>query len=238
MQKKNNCLLILFLLCSSFVFSQNFKRTTEFGPLLGRSYYLGEINPKTHYGNGVGSFTYGGVFRYNLNKRYSLKASLVRSTLQAEDQTSEFPFNQARNASFETRMTEFAGNIEFNFLPYKTGDKQHFFSPYLFVGLSIAWFNPTTKINDVEIESEESNKSRAIAVPFGPGIKLSLSNRLSLSFEWGFRKTGNDRIDGLPNREAEIFELGKEYDNDWFVVSGFMLTYRLTKIGPCPVYHF
>jgi len=36
----------------------------------------------------------------------------------------------------------------------------------------------------------------------------------------------------------DVFESGKTYDNDWFVVSGFMLTYKITREGPCPVYNF
>ena len=123
---------LFFILISTLLgFSQ---KTAELGVFIGRSYYLGELNPRTHWGNGVGSFTYGGVFRYNLNERYTLKSSIIRTTLSARDEWESFHFNTQRLASFENTITEFAGEIEFNFLPYKMGDKRHFFSPYLFVG--------------------------------------------------------------------------------------------------------
>ena len=51
-------------------------------------------------------------------------------------------------------------------------------------------------------------------------------------------KSGYDLIDGLENRVEDVFESGKSYDNDWFVVSGFLLTYKITDEGPCPVYNF
>lgn len=169
MLKKSVLLTLLFFaLGSTIIFAQ---KTTEFGLFLGRSYYNGEINPTTHWGNGVGSFTYGGAFRYNLNKRYSLKATLVQTKLSAEDELADIQFNTFRKASFETKLTEFAGTIEFNFLPYQTGDKKHFFSPYLFVGFSIYKYKPSVSIEGPLSSKEDlSDGGTKLAMPFGPGI--------------------------------------------------------------------
>lgn len=235
MKFKASLILILILFGNS-VFAQ---RTTEFGILLGRAYYLGELNPKTHWGDNVGSFAYGAVFRYNLNPRYSLKASFLRSKVSAEDQVTEFTFNnQFRKASFESTINDFSGQIEFNFMPYETGNRKAFFSPYVFLGISAYNANTSTNFEGSVQPNEEINDGIQWAFPFGPGFKLSLGQKVSLGFEWGFRKTPNDFIDGNPNRFSELFEFGKEYDKDWYVMSGFMLTYRLTRIGSCPVYNF
>ncbi|MEQ8623464.1 MAG: DUF6089 family protein [Vicingaceae bacterium] len=231
-------LFFLFITLVSFFTAQAQRKTAELGIFIGRSYYLGELNPKTHVGNGVGGFTYGGIFRYNLNKRYTLKATLVRTKIGAADEKVDFEFNQARNASFETIITEFASTIEFNFLPYKTGDKDHFFTPYLFVGFSIYKAAPNNvTIGGAQFNGSEAESKTGLALPFGPGMKLSLGNKWGLAMEWGFRKTSYDAIDGIPNRTAEVFELGKEYDNDWFVVTGFTLTFQITDEGACPVYY-
>jgi opacity protein-like surface antigen len=227
-----------FLLVTFLTLNLKAQKTTEFGILLGRSYYLGEINPTTHYGDGVGSFTYGATFRYNLNKRYSLKATLAKTTLQAEDRFSDLEFNQARMAKFENNLTDFATTIEFNFLPFSLDSRQDFFSPYLFVGLNLYRSKPSTTINEVEVNQGEIEAVTKMAYLFGPGLKLSVGRKLHLSFEWGFRKTSDDAIDGLPNRMNEVYELGKNYDNDWYVMSNFMLTYKLTDLGPCPAYNF
>jgi hypothetical protein len=98
---------LFFLLATYFhVVSQ---KTADIGVFLGRSYYMGELNPRTHWGDGVGSFTIGGIFRYNLNERYSLKGSIVRATLSANDKFETFEFNRQRSASFENTITEFSG---------------------------------------------------------------------------------------------------------------------------------
>ena len=76
-------LLPIFLLISSFYSTAvHGQKTAELGVMLGRSYYLGEVNPKTHWGNGVGSFSYGALLRYNLNERYSLKLGLAPASIR------------------------------------------------------------------------------------------------------------------------------------------------------------
>lgn len=227
--------IIFFLLIPCIAFSQ---KTLDGGLFVGRSYYIGELNPITHVGNEVGSITYGGALRYNLNKRYSLKAALIYTNLSASDESVELEFSQFRDATFESNLLEFASSIEFNFVPFEQGSKKNFFTPYLFVGLSVYRYDPTTTVNGIQVSGSESSGGTKLAMPFGPGFKLSMGKKLGLSFEWGFRKTSNDEIDGLPNRLEETLEYGKNYDNDWYVVSGFMLTYRLTKINPCPYYGF
>ncbi len=231
--------LLFFLISFSILSVSVGQKTSEFGLLLGRSYYLGELNPNNHLGNDIGSFMWGGVFRFNLNQRYSLKASVLKTSLKAEDELTSFEFNQNfRKASFESKLTEFSGQIEFNFLPYETGNKDFFFSPYFFIGISAYKYAPKVALEGAATPLTETDGGTKISYPFGPGFKLSLGKKVSLAFEWGFRKTSNDFIDGIPNRFDELYEFGKNYDNDWYVISGFMLTYRLTKIGSCPVYHF
>lgn len=230
-----NRLILLFtasFFCISPLFSQ--PKTAELGILLGRSYYLGEINPRTHWGKGVGSFAYGGLFRYNLNDRYSLKLGLSRTELSAEDVEQEYLFNRARKAEFNTKLTDLAATIEFNFLPYKLGDREKPFSPYLFTGFAYYWYNPATSIDGRDVVTEEAENGRGLAFVFGPGLKLNLSRKIGLNFEWGFRKTFIDELDGLPNFTNEIIEQGKEYNNDWYVISGFILTFKITDEGPCP----
>lgn len=231
---------ISILLLFGFLFIQSAmgQKTAELGLMLGRSYYLGEVNPKTHWGNGVGSFSYGALLRYNLNERYSLKLGLNRAKLEGVDVNSDLLFNRARKTEFNTKLTEITANIEFNFLPYKLGDRDKPFSPYLFTGFSYYWYNPETTINGSDVVTSEVNTDEGIAFAFGPGIKLNLGRKMSFNFEWGFRKTFTDYLDGLPNVSNDIFEQGKDYNNDWYAIMGFMLTYKITDEGPCPAMNF
>ena len=234
--------LLSILLFSTFVLLAQKKapKTWEVGVFLGRSYYLGELNPKTHMGNGVGSFAFGGLVKYNLNRRYSLRAGVNFGNLNADDGNVDLPFNQFRKASFDASIVEGHALLEFNFLPYELGNPQFRFSPYLFVGPSfysyeVNFHQESLSEGDLNRESQitEEESNIELAIPFGLGFKLNLTKRIGLSFEWGFRKA-NDRVDGLPNLLNEKFENGKDYDKDWYSFSGFLLTYKISKTGPCP----
>ena len=106
------------------------------------------------------------------------------------------------------------------------------------MGISYFNFDNSIQVNVFSPQPIDESGGGNLAMPFGPGFKLNVFRKMSLAFEWGFRRTGTDLIDGLENRLNEDFETGKTYDNDWYVVSGFMLTYKLTRVGPCPVYNF
>lgn len=237
MLKKAGIYALLFFLTSFTGLAQKY---AEFGVLVGRSYYLGEVNPKTHVGNDVGSLNLGAILRYNLNERYALRATYTRTKLNAKDENAEYLFNNTqRLASFETKLNEFAAGIEFNFLPYKTGSKNKRFTPYLFIGLSYYDYKPqATSIQFPDELIIDESGGDGLAYLFGPGIKFSLNRKFALGLEWGFRKTSNDKLDGIENRIDEVIETGKPYDNDWFVHSGFTLTYKITNDGPCPAYNF
>lgn len=206
---------------------------------MGRSYYSGELNPKNHVGNGVGNIAFGALVRYNINRRYSLRAGLNFGGLNAEDENVDLPFNQYRMAAFESRFTEANVLLEFNFMPYELGEPTYPFSPYLYVGPGIFFNNVDfhqeglTEQNNETDEDEENSSNARIVFPFGFGFKLNLGKQFGLGLEWGFRK-GNDEIDGLPNHLENGFQNGKSYNKDWYSVAGLTLTYRITKKGPCP----
>ena len=212
-------------------------KTWEVGIFLGRSYYSGELNPRTHIGNGIGNFAFGALGRYNLNRRYSLRGGVNFGGLNAEDENVDLPFNQFRMARFESRFTEAHILLEFNFMPYELGEKKFPFSPYLYVGPGILFNNVDfyqESVASIKKEKDQENSSSTrLTLPFGFGFKLNLGERFGLSAEWGFRKAG-DKIDGLPNELENKYQNGKSYNKDWYSVAGIILTYRLSKKPICP----
>lgn len=224
--------ILIFTCCT--LFSQ---KIPELGFFVGKGNYNGELNPTNQFSNESGSIALGGIFRYNLNPRYALKGSALFTEIKGNDAIADLDFGQMRKASFESNLLELSGQIEFNFMEYEIGDHSRAFSPFIFVGLSAFRYNPTT-IQDEEVirSSSDEDNTWAFALPFGVGLKVNLLKRLGLSAEWGFRKTGKDDLDGLPNTNLErlLYENGKDYDNDWYSVIGVSLNYRLTKKNSCP----
>jgi hypothetical protein len=215
-------LLSLFLLMFP-VWEISAQKYFDAGVLGGVSYYLGEINPSRQFYDV--SPAYGVFFRYNINNREAFRLTLTHMGLRANDADFQNAYQQLRNASFHASFTEISSTFEFHFLPYVTNKKNSGFSPYLFVGMGYLTFINSTY-----------NKGNNFSVPFGMGVKYTISKTIGTGFEWGMRKYFDDTIDGITNPG------GKEMkpfinNNDWYSFAGFFISFRLhDNSGDCPVY--
>lgn len=231
---KKAIVLMIAILTTTISFSQI--TNWEVGLMLGGSNYVGDINSLFKENNKSSElnqfescfdfynihFMGGIVARYNLNPRWTLRGNLLFSKLSGDDKH----FNNDRNLSFHSTISELSGLCEFNFLDYRTGSRQHRFTPYIFAGLSFFHFNPKTEIIDPltqeqttvnlhELNTEgqgmtarESNYSLwQIAVPFGLGFRVSLSNYICIGAEWGFRKTFTDYLDDISTTYVDRTQL-------------------------------
>lgn len=238
---KKTILLIFMTIISTTVFCQ--LTNWEVGIMGGASNYVGDINSMFNEGKNSSewnqfesSFTFynihfmGGLTaRYNFNPRWVLRGNILFSKLSGDDAH----FNNDRNLSFHSSITEFSTVCEFNFLDYRTGTKQHRFTPYIFGGLALFHFNPKTEIIDpieqreVTVNLHELNTEGEgmngkgnnyhlwqLAIPFGLGVKFSLSQYICIGAQWGFRKTFTDYIDDISttyvDRNALISYAGEQ----------------------------
>ncbi|MBQ9255182.1 MAG: outer membrane beta-barrel protein [Bacteroidales bacterium] len=209
----------------------------EIGILGGVANYVGDINSLFRGGlddskewnqfessfNMYNAHFLGGVLvRYNFNPRWTLKGTASFSKLSGDDAH----FNNKRNLSFHSAIQELALTAEFNFMDYRTGTRQHRFTPYIFGGLAVFHFNPkadiidpitqeqvTVSLHDLNTEGQglikdRKNYSRVqISIPFGVGVKFSLSSYTCIGLEWGFRKTFTDYIDDISTTYIDRNEL-------------------------------
>jgi len=200
--------------------AQDFYRS-EVGVFLGGSYYLGDLNPSKHFLKT--KFAGGIVYRYNFTPRWALKVNALMGGLEASDAVSKA--NIDRNLSFKSYIFDFSAQVEFNFLQYVTGDKNHFISPYIFVGASLFNFSPKAEYDGkwYELQSlgtegqgttiPDTKKPYAlttVAIPFGIGLKISPHKLISLGLEYGIRKTFTDYIDDVSSTYADPVVLAAE----------------------------
>ncbi|MCE3296575.1 MAG: hypothetical protein K0R65_2289 [Crocinitomicaceae bacterium] len=198
------------LTCSvSFSQRQNARSKSELGAFVGGAYYIGDLNELNHFQNT--NLAYGGIFRFNVHSRMSLRANFSYGNLEASDQDATNPVMANRNLSFKTDFYEFGAGVEFNYLPYQTGHSRHRISPYVFVELGLFRINPKTEYNGEWYElqplgtegqgtdlSKEGFYSRTqLCVPAGLGLKVSIARNLAINIEFGVRKTFTDYIDDV-----------------------------------------
>lgn len=227
-------ILVLLLFNSLFLQGQ----IHEFGFFAGGSYYMGELNPSIPF---LQTQPAGGlIYRRNLNKRYSLKTSLLLGRVSASDANYSGNFNDFRAISFSSYVFEFSEQVEFNFFPYRTGKKEYPMSPYVFIGVGVFAVNPhleyhsDNSFNDINDPSQTNTKG--ISVPFGLGIKSNLIGNMGFSIEWGMRKTLSDRIDGLADNYENKFQKSYSETEDWYSFVGLILNYKFnSKAKTCSI---
>lgn len=229
----------------------------------GATNYQGDLQDKrytfdqAHAAGGIG-------INYDLNAQLSVRAALTAGKLSADD---KYGRNSIRNLNFTSNLTEAQLGLQYNFMPLA----DHALTPYVFASLAMFRFNPYT--NDTSgtkyylrelstegqgfIEGKKYYNLTALAIPFGGGLKLSLSDNINVGLELGFRKLFTDYVDDVStkyvdrteligNRSAKAAELayrGDELKNgnpypvagnlrgsdkkDWYYFTALTLSFRL-----------
>lgn len=214
---------MLVIICSIFfIYVGHAQRKADIGVFAGTAYYLGDINPSRQFYSP--SFAVGGLYRYNLNPRYSIRGSMYYAGLKADDLDFDNLFQQQRGSDFNANVLDATLQFEFNFLPYSTVGKQWDYTPYLSGGVGFAFINSSSAFT-YEFE-----------FPFGIGCKINLAKRLSAGIEWGFRKTFYDYIDGLENI-SDPESRGLFHNYDWYSIAGVFINYKIFDYREdCPAY--
>lgn len=191
----------------------------QLGLYLGTSFYQGDLNESRIFTNVHPAI--GGLLKINITKRYALKMGLIYNQLSG----SGYPFNQDTVYSYRTfsgSYINFGGQFEINMFPYLPHSTKDRTAPYIFGGLGYT--------------AALSGGPSFVHIPFGVGIKHNLTKRLSVDVEWSFRKTFNDKIDGVENFNNP-YQGSLTFNNDWYYLFGLVFTYKFFNIAEdCPVY--
>lgn len=218
-------------------------RQSEIGVFGGGSYYIGDLNPRTHLiytKPAVGLF-----YRMALNYRAAFRFGFNYGSVYASDASSKEPNQLERNLSFRSNIYDLHALAEFNFVEYRIGSNKHIFTMFVFAGLGAYYFNPQSNlgngyVNLDELNTEGQSKSYSkiqMNLPFGTGIKWNVHDWIGLGFEWGPRKLFTDYLDDVSN----VFPVsgamrGNPRSKDWYFFYGFTLQVRFAKksAAACP----
>ncbi len=226
-QNKNRILaisLLSFLFFTSSITAQVVS-STEIGIMAGSSYYLGDINKK-HFDYMMPA---GGiVVRKNIDRRIVVKGELLLGYVRGDDsRNAKDTANFNRNLHFRSPIYEVSGQVEFNFLPYETGNSLYPFTPFIFAGVSLFRFNPQAEANSGEwvalqplgtegqgTTSFSERKKYALtqfSIPMGGGFKIAVNKTFNIILEYGIRKTFTDYLDDVsttyPGQNLRNFDM-------------------------------
>lgn len=198
----------------------------EIGGSAGLNFYMGTTN-RIKLFDKVGP-ALGGIFRYNMDLRWSVKTNLFFGQISGDTSSSKNVFPKGQEQSFKRKFADAGAQIEMNLFNYSDqfqylGTKK--FTPYVLIGLGFTYATGEKQFFDINM-------------PLGIGLKYKLKERLNLNFEFSFRKLFSDSFDVT---KKNGFQLNDPYgvgsnlfkNNDWYSLSLFSLTWNFGA-RPCP----
>lgn len=187
------------LLLWAFIPLAGHAQKVEFGAGGGPTFYKGDLQPRFRPLNpGIGGNL---ILRYNLDKVISAKLQVMYGLVHGEDRHSGDPFLKERDFSFRNTLLDYALQVEYNFLNFRThdGHYEHDWTPYLFAGYGRS--HTLKKVISAGTNTFSYSNGSTGIVPFGIGLKKMLGPRLNLSAEFSTRAFLNKKkgslFDGL-----------------------------------------
>ena len=220
---------LFFLLVTLLSISAN-AQINELGIFAGGSNYIGDIGPTNYIAPQDPAI--GIIYKWNRSPRHSWRASFSYAKISSDDADSEISGRQQRGLSFTNTVKELSAGMEFSFFEFNLHEHDFKVTPYVYGGLSYFWFDDKYFVNGITVHDNTKEQAR-LAIPMVVGIKAHITRDLILGAEVGLRYTFSDNLDGSnPEKDNEVYSFANRDSKDWYVFSGFTLTYTFTD-KPC-----
>ena len=226
---------LIILIISILSINLNYAQIHEIGGFAGGSNLIGDVGSTNYIAPNAPAL--GLLYKWNRSKRHSWRASIIYSDLKAYDSKSDDPRRQERDYSFDSNLLEISAGLEFTFMDFDLHTGEKIFTPYLYSGISAAHHDNYYFLNGNQTPESNSGLSVgswAFGIPMALGFKASFIENFVVAIEIGARYTFSDSIDGsLPKSPAnQQYIFGNVNNYDWYVFSGFTLTYTFGE-KPC-----
>lgn len=181
----------------------------EYGVTFGASHYFGDLNTRSALNRP--NLALGLFFRKQFGNYIGLRVAGRYTQLAYSDKYSNNLYQKTRNLNFNTDIYEFAVQGDFNFFKFISKSEDARFTPYVTLGVGFFAYDPYvidqgkkvylrplgTEGQSIGYQGRSEYSSMALCIPFGIGVKYSLSDRMNLSFEVSQRFTSTDYIDDV-----------------------------------------
>ena len=185
----------------------------------GLSAYSGELVDKPFPGHKQTKKAFGLSLNYEISDHLRLSGRMTFAKVGGADSLGKSASLKLRNLSFESAINEFSLLTEY----YLFDLNETNYSPYVFAGIAIYHFDPYANdlsgnkiflqplstegegIQGYPIQSPYSLTQ--FAIPFGGGIKFSLSDDWQIGIEFGIRKLFTDFLDDVSTNYADMNDL-------------------------------
>lgn len=221
---------ITIIIISILTIQYSHSQINELGIYVGGSNFIGDVGATNYIS--PNQLAFGAVYRWNRSTRHSYRASLIFTDLKGDDLKSDDPRRTQRGYNFTNKIVEASVGMELTFFDFDLHSGEKLSTPYLYSGITVA--NYDDYYFQSGVQTSENASSWAFGIPMAIGFKTTFIDNFVISVEVGARYTFTDAIDGsLPNNTNHLVNrFGNINNNDWYVFSGFMLTYSFGQ-NPC-----
>lgn len=198
-----------------FISSGTFGQKIWVNAQLGAANYQGDLQDKQYTFDQAHAFGSLGLL-YDLTDQFSVRALVGVGKLSADD---KYGRNKDRNLNFTSNLTEAQLGLQYYIYPLA----HRSLTPYVFGGLAMYRFNPYTTDSSGSrfflrplstegqgfVAGKDYYNLTGLAIPFGGGVKLSLTENINVGLEIGLRKLFTDYLDDVSGSyvdEAELIE--------------------------------
>ena len=228
-------IIALFVLFFSIIYALPSRSQTvlEAGPILGISWYNGDLNPQQQFYQVHPSV--GILMRYIVNDRIAYRASVSYARISGSYPANNVILPQTIDAAygFSRNIGDIAAMLEWNLFsfdhPFK---KETVFTPYVTIGIGSLFYK--------RYLHESGNFSEkplfVLSLPFGAGVKWKVTDGIKLGLEWTFRKTFVDDLDIVgtnnsvnPSNPYGFNQSSRTHNNDWISVVGVTASFSIFK---------
>ncbi len=229
------------------------QKTADIGIWGGSSTLFGDMDDNTPFQSF--NLNFGAYFRYNINARIGIRTMFLHGKFADEGLVEGSDWN------YDKSVEDLSVQVEINYLRYILGSKKMRWSPYVTIGVGMAYFKYNFNPGEIEafnpdypeleyavdgtLSSSPSQESVATpTIPFGFGVKYTIGERFGIGVEYQMRKYMSDKLDDLDDPLSFETDAGElisyndgSHNNDWGGYLGIHVTYKI-YIGKkaCPAY--
>lgn len=233
---KVNSFLVAILMAISPFFVNAQGDYWQGGLFIGATAFSGDINPQSTPDVSDISLAFGISGKVDVAPKIGFKGSLNYVQLVGDDLNYEV--RQSRGFRFNTTIFELTGVAEWE--PF--GSDRYYsdaggnlvmdriISPYVYAGLGVGFANLETDFSRYEgsnpliaqgilADRMEGSNQVAFLVPIGVGVKVDLTNKISVALDIGGRISFSDYLDGISQSASPDRD-------DTYIIGGINLLYR------------
>ena len=114
--------------------STSYSQTYEIGIMAGGANYIGDVGSTSYIS--PNKFAFGGIAKWNRSNRHSFRASLLYTSLSADDADADDSRRNQRGYEFENSILEGSLGLEYTFWEWNLHNYKPQFVPYLYTGIT------------------------------------------------------------------------------------------------------